>query len=160
MLPNTGSGMGHVDHPEAGTQVACGHTGGMRAHRWHAGTQVACGHIEVNGSGEDPNSMSSRQHGNAARRCQKYNKAENPAEWIDSPNELIDRPHNGRRERKDAQRGFWCPLWDIEPPHDRQGDGDRQCDVWPLGNRESTSSAVDEHPSKRFVEISKSRVFA
>src|ERR1700722_440876 len=22
----------------AGTQVACGHTGGMRAHRWHAGT--------------------------------------------------------------------------------------------------------------------------
>jgi hypothetical protein len=133
--------MGQVDHLEAGTQVACEH-------------------IEVNGSSKDPNSMSSRQQANAARRCQQYNQAENPAEWVDSPNQLIDRPNNGRHNRKEQQRGLWCPLWDIEPPRDRQGDGDRQCEVWPLGDREATCSAVDEHPSKRFVEISKSRFFA
>ena len=109
---------------------------------------MAAERINLNGSGEGPNSMSSRQQADAAHRCQQHNRAENPAEWIDSPNELIDRPDNGRHCPKDVQRGRWCPpFWVMEPPRRRQGEGDRQCDIWPLGDREATSSAVDEHPS-------------
>jgi hypothetical protein len=112
-----------------------------------AAAQVACDYIDFNGSGEDSNSMSSRQQANAAHRCQQYNQAENAAEWIDSPNELIDRPGNERHCRKDAQRGLWRPPLDYEPSRDRPSDEDRQGDRWPLGDRDATSSEVDEHPS-------------